>query len=87
MNKIKIKIKIKKIKNELKKFKMCMSTKFLRELDYRLRQATGEVKASMYLLQRLSVAIQRGNSASVLGTIRKTSPSFLLSLLLCLLFG
>ena len=45
------------------------STEFLKELGYRLRQATGEVKASMYLLQRLSVAIQRGNSASVLGTI------------------
>ena len=45
------------------------STEFLKELGYRLRQAIGEVKASMYLLQRLSVAIQRGNSASVLGTI------------------
>ena len=42
------------------------STEFLRQ---RVRQATGEVKASMYLLQRLSVTIQRGNSASVLGTI------------------
>ena len=45
------------------------STEFLRELGYRLRQATGEVKSSIYLLQRLSVAIQRGNSASGLGTI------------------
>ena len=45
------------------------STEFLRELGYHLRQATGEVKASAYLLQCLSVAIQRGNSASVLGTI------------------
>ena len=45
------------------------STEFLRELGYPLRQVTGKVKASMYLLQRLSVAIQRRNSASVLGTI------------------
>ena len=45
------------------------STEFLKELGYRLRQATGGVKASMYLLQRLSVAIQRGNSASILGSI------------------
>ena len=42
---------------------------FLRELGYRLRQDTGEVKASIYLLQCRSVAIQRGNSASILGTI------------------
>ena len=47
------------------------STEFLRELEYCLiiRQATGEVKASTYLLQCLLVAIQRGNSASVPGTI------------------
>ena len=42
---------------------------FLRELGRCLRQVTGEVKSTTYLLQRLSVAIQRGNAASVLGTI------------------
>ena len=42
---------------------------FLKELGHRLRQVTGEVKCFTYLLQRLSVAIQRGNAASVLGTI------------------
>ena len=30
---------------------------------------TGERRATEYLLQRLSVAIQRGNAASVLGTV------------------
>ena len=45
------------------------TTEFLKELGYRLRQVTGEVKASTYLQQHLSVAIQRGNSDSVLGTI------------------
>ena len=42
---------------------------FLKELGHRLRQVTGEVKCYTYLLQHLSVAIQRGNTASVLGTI------------------
>ena len=45
---------------------------FFRELGHRLRQVTGEFRSNTYLLQRLSVAIQRGNAASVLGTI---SPS------------
>ena len=42
---------------------------FLKELGYRLRQATGEINSSSYLLQRLSIAVQRGNMASVMGSI------------------
>ena len=42
---------------------------FFKELDYRLRQATGEINSSSYLLQRLSIAVQRGNMASVMGSI------------------
>ena len=45
---------------------------FLRELSQRLRQATGDTEAHSHLLQRLSVAIQRGNSASIVGTIGHT---------------
>ena len=41
---------------------------FLKELGNRLSRVTGEEKSYTYLLQRLSVAVQRGNSASVLGT-------------------
>ena len=37
---------------------------FLKELGRRLRHVTGEVKAHSYLLQRLSVAVQRGNAAA-----------------------
>ena len=33
----------------------------------------GEVKATAYLLQSLSVAVQRGNAVSVLGTVRGPS--------------
>ena len=39
------------------------------ELGRRIAAVTGERRATEYLLQRLSVAIQRGNAASVLGTL------------------
>ena len=42
---------------------------FLKELGRRLRMATGEPKSYAFLLQRLSVAIQTGNAASVMGSI------------------
>ena len=42
---------------------------FLKELGHRVRRCTGEVKAKAFLLQRLSVAVQRGNTASVLGSV------------------
>ena len=41
---------------------------FVKELGHRIRQCTGEVKARDYVLQHLSVAAQRGNAASVLGS-------------------
>ena len=44
------------------------SMTFLRELGKRLLQVTGEESSLHYLLQRLSVMVQRGNSASVVGT-------------------
>ena len=45
------------------------SLAFIRDLGYRMKQRTGEERALRYLLQRLSVAIQRGNSASAMGSI------------------
>ena len=42
---------------------------FVRELGRRIARVTGEVKSTNYLVQRLSVAVQRGNSAAVLGTM------------------
>ena len=42
---------------------------FLKELGHRVRRCTGEVKAKAFLLQRLSVVVQRGNTASVLGSV------------------
>ena len=42
---------------------------FLKDLGHRLHQTTGDSQSYQFLLQHLSVAIQRGNSTSVLGTL------------------
>ena len=42
---------------------------FLQDLGKRLRRAMGETKSRHYLLQRPSVAVQRGNAVAVLGSI------------------
>ena len=49
------------------------SLTFVKELGHRVRQCSGEVKARAYLLQRLSIAVQRGNAVLVLGTVRGQS--------------
>eukprot|EP00731_Ephydatia_muelleri_P022869 Em0015g452a len=49
------------------------TTEFLKELGLRLRQVSGEANSFAYLTQRLSIAVQRGNAASVLGTIKMGS--------------
>ena len=47
---------------------------FLKELGHRLRQVvSGEANSFAYLTQRLSVAVLRGNAASVLGTMKMDS--------------
>ncbi len=43
--------------------------KLVRELGGRLREATGEPRETAWLIQRISLAIQRGNAASVTSTI------------------
>ena len=50
------------------------SLAFIRDLGYRMKQRTGEERVLTYLLQRLSVAIQRGNSASAMGSRKLTYP-------------
>ena len=45
---------------------------FLKDLGRRLRHVTGEVKAHSFLLQRLSVAVQRGNAGAVMDTLSRT---------------
>ena len=42
---------------------------FLKELGHRIKLSTGEARSAAFLLQQFSVAVQRGNAASVLGSI------------------
>ena len=43
--------------------------KLVRELGNRLRKITGEARSTSFLIQRVSLAIQRGNAASIMATI------------------
>ena len=52
------------------------SLAFLKDLGRRLRQVTGEDRAFSHLLQRVAVAVQRGNPASVMGTTGLMDYSF-----------
>jgi len=45
------------------------ATDFIYQLGRRIDTVTGERWAAEYLLQRLNVAIQRGNMAAVLSTV------------------
>ena len=46
---------------------------FVNELGRRITSVTGDVREASFLKQRLSLAVQRGNAASVLGTIAASS--------------
>jgi hypothetical protein len=41
----------------------------IKEIGRRITEATGEPRATSYLIQRLSICLQRGNVASILGTL------------------
>ena len=43
---------------------------FLKELGRRVRGQTEDLLASSHIFQRLSIAIQRGNSSSIMGGLR-----------------
>jgi len=47
---------------------------FLCELGRRIAQCTDDHRESAFLLQRLSVLIQRYNAVAVLGTFTHTTP-------------
>ena len=46
---------------------------FLKRLGKLMARSTGEPKSLDFLLQRISVAIQRGNAISVLGTFNEST--------------
>ena len=43
--------------------------KFIKDLGTRIKEKTGERRSTAYLFQSLGMAIQRGNAASVIGTL------------------
>ena len=45
----------------------------VKDLGRRLFLATGEPRSTSFLVQRISVAVQRGNAASVLATVPQSS--------------
>jgi hypothetical protein len=45
------------------------ASQFFREVGRRIAAETGEPRSFQFLLQRISVAIQRGNAACVVGTV------------------
>jgi hypothetical protein len=44
------------------------ATAFFRDVGHRIAAVSSEPKSFEYLMQRLSVTVQRGNAACVLGT-------------------
>ena len=42
---------------------------FIHDLGQRIAVATAEPRSFQFLMQRLSVAIQRGNAACIIGTV------------------
>ena len=50
-----------------------LSHGLIKEISQKIRKINGERRSSFYLFQRISMAIQRGNAASVFGTVVSTS--------------
>ena len=45
---------------------------FVAEVENRVKQATGNTRCMEFLRQRVSIEIQRGNAAAVIGTVDST---------------
>ena len=43
--------------------------KFIKEIGSRIAEATGEKRSKYFIFQAISMAVQRGNVSSILGTI------------------
>ena len=46
-----------------------LGLKFVKEIGSRIADATGEKRSTSYLFQSIGIAIQRGNAASIAGTV------------------
>ena len=43
---------------------------FIKDVGRRIKESTGEKRATSYLMQAIGIAIQRGNSQCILGTVK-----------------
>ena len=43
--------------------------KLIKEIGRKIQDVTGEKRSTFYLLQNISMAIQRGNASCVIGTV------------------
>ncbi len=43
--------------------------RLIQRIGQKVSDVTGEVRATSYLFQRMSIILQRGNAASILGTL------------------
>ena len=50
-----------------------MGMKFIKELGKMMIQQSGEKRSTSFLFQSISVAIQRGNALSIMGTVEQDS--------------
>ena len=46
-----------------------IAMKFITDIGKRIIEVTGDKKAKSYLFQRIGIAVQRGNAASIMGTV------------------
>jgi hypothetical protein len=47
--------------------------KIINDIGQKIQKITNESRSTSYLTQRISIAVQRGNAASVLGTIEDSN--------------
>ena len=45
---------------------------FIKDIGHRITESTGEKKSTSYFMQTIGMAIQRGNSCCILGTVLDT---------------
>ena len=46
-----------------------MGIKFIKDIGSRVAESTGEKRSTSYIFQSIGIATQRGNAASILGTL------------------
>ena len=48
------------------------SLKFVKEIGKMIQESTGEKRSTAFLIQSLSMTVQRGNASSIMGTVGET---------------